>query len=189
MRNLLLITVLLLASGFSNAQSKIAHLNSQDVMAAMPSYISAVQKLEKFQNDAVSELQAMRTDYQAAVDKYIAERDGLSPVRQQIEEEKLGKKNQAIAGREQNIQREVETYSRELNLPIIDKVERAVKNVSDRGNYDYVFDVSTLMIHKGPDITKDVIAEVLILEKEGPIPPPQEVIRSTEEIRPEVTRP
>ncbi len=109
----------------------------------------------------------------------------------QIQEQKLMKKESAIQERQQAMQGEIEAYSRELNYPILTKVDKAVNIVADRHNYLYVFDVSTLMIHNGPDITKEVITEILILENAPPpqediktiMPPPQEVIME------EVTRP
>ncbi len=164
MKKLLVIAVLIFGAGLANAQQKIGHLNSQEVMAAMPSYQSAVKQLETFQADGAAEIQMMIADYDKAVKKYMAERETLSPVRQQMEEEKLGKKEQAINEREESLQREVEAYSRELNQPIITKFNEAVKIVSDRSKYEYVFDISMLMVHTGPDLTKEVITEVVKLE-------------------------
>ena len=167
------ITLFLFASLLTNAQSKMAHLNSQEVMAAMPSYQKAVEDLSSFQLELDTELQEMIADYRNAMDIYLAKRDELPPIRIQFEEEKIAKKEQDINQRQQAIQGEIEAYSRELNGPIIYIVEAAVKNVADKNGYDYVFDVTTLMISNGPDITKEVITEVIRLENE---PPPQEVI-------------
>lgn len=155
-----------MGAGLASAQSKMAHLNSQEIMEAMPSYKEAVAKLQNFEKEGYTELQAMKSEFDAAVQVYSqkVQSGNLSPVLQQIEEEKLGKKEQALMERQQSLQQEMQTYSNELNAPILDKVEKAVKIVSERNKYDYVFDVSTLMIHNGPDITKEVIAEIAKLE-------------------------
>lgn len=176
MKNFLFIAFVLFGIGTVSAQSKIAHLNSQEVMTAMPSYNKAVQKLETFQQELLLEFQEMQKDFQKEVAIYqemVAK--GESPTLVQIQEQKLAKKDQAIKEREQNIQSEIEAYSRELNLPIVDMVDKAVSTVANRNNYDYVFDVSTLMIHNGPDITKEVITEIRILDSIVN-PPPIEVI-------------
>ena len=166
MKRLVLIAMVVLGAGVASAQSKLAHLDSQKIMEAMPSYKEAVQKLEQFQKDGYAELDAMKADFDAAVATYTqkVQAGTLSPTLQQIEEGKLGKKEQALVERQQSLQQELQVYSQELNQPILDRVETAVKMVSDRNKYDYVFDVSTLMIHNGPDITAEVITEILKLE-------------------------
>lgn len=173
MKRLVLIALVIMGAGFASAQSKIAHLNSQEIMEAMPSYKEAVIKLQNFEKDGYTELQTMKADFDNAVQIYSGkvQSGALSPVLQQIEEEKLGKKEKDLMDRQQSLQTEMQTYSQELNQPILEKVEKAVKTVSDRGGYDYVFDVSTLMIHNGPDITKEVIAEIAKLETEAATTP------------------
>ncbi len=166
MKRLLLIAVVVLGAGFASAQSKIAHLNSNEIMEAMPSYKDAVAKLQKFEQDGYTELQTMKADFDKAVQVYSqkVQSGSLSPVLDQIEQEKLAKKEQDLMARQQSLQNEMQTYSQELNKPILEKVEKAVKTVSDRKGYDYVFDVTTLMIANGPDITKEVIEEITKLE-------------------------
>jgi outer membrane protein len=166
MKKLVLIAIVIMGAGFASAQSKIAHLNSQEIMEAMPSYKEAVTKLQKFEKDGYTELQTMKADFDEAVQVYTVKMNSgsLSPVLQQGEEQRLAKKEQNLMERQQSLQTEMQAYSQELNQPILEKVELAVKTVSDNNSYDYVFDVSTLMIHNGPDITKDVIAEIAKLE-------------------------
>jgi len=160
-----------------NAQSKLAHLNSQEVMASMPSYSRAVQNLEAFQYELRSELQEMQADFQAAVQKLQKMmQEGTSPTLIEIQRQKVAKKEQELIEREQSVQTEVEAYSRELNAPIVNRINNAIKTVSDQNGYLYVFDVSTVMYANGKDITKEVIAEVAKLEN---TPTPQEEIPVT----------
>lgn len=166
MKKLLLIALVVMGAGFASAQSKMAHLNSQEIMEAMPSYKEAVTKLQTFEQEGYAELQAMKADFDKAVQEYQVKMQSgsLSPVLQQTNEQKLAKKEKDLMDRQQSLQTEMQAYSQELNQPILETVEKAVKTVSDRNKYDYVFDVSTLMIHNGPDITKEVIEEIVKLE-------------------------
>ena len=166
MKRLVLIAIVVLVAGVASAQSKLAHLDSQKIMEAMPSYKDAVKKLEQFQKDGYDELEAMEADFNAAVAAYQqkVQSGNMTPTLQQIEEGKLSKKEQAIVERQQSLQQELQAYSQELNQPILDRVKAAVKLVSDRSKYDYVFEISALMIHNGPDITAEVITEILKLE-------------------------
>lgn len=155
----------------ASAQSKIAHLNTQKVLAAMPSYNLAIQKLEDYRDEVEKEIETMIVDYQSVEENLIRNQETWTPIRIQIEQEKLAKKGQDIEKREQSAQMELQAYSNELNQPILDRVEKSVQIVSKRHSYDYVFDVSTLMIANGPDITQEVITEVQMLDKQGNPPP------------------
>ena len=64
----LAIALVLFISTQVSAQSKMAHLNSQEVMASMTSYADAVKKLDAFQNEIAAELQAMNADFGAHSD-------------------------------------------------------------------------------------------------------------------------
>lgn len=155
-----------LGAGYASAQSGIAHLNSQEVIDAMPSYQDAVARLQKFEDDGRKELQAMQTDFDNGIREYQEKVQAgiLTPVMQQDMEQRLAKKEQDLLARQQSLQTEMQAYSQELNQPILLKLEKAIGIVADRKGYDYVFDISTLLIAKGPDITREVIAEILLHE-------------------------
>ena len=60
----------------------------------------------------------------------------------------------------------MQAYSQELNTPILGMVQQAVKIVAERLKIDYVIDESvTLYFESGTDITKDVINELLKMDK------------------------
>ncbi len=175
MKNYILILLASIAPYVASAQSKIAHVNTQEVLAAMPSYRLAIQKLEEYQNEVQTELELMVSDYREVEENLIQNQAIWTPVRIQIEQEKLAKKAQAIEERQESAQLELEAYSNELNQPILERVEKSVQLVSARHEYVYVFDSTTLMIANGPNITEEVIKEVLILENQSNPPPPEVV--------------
>jgi outer membrane protein len=160
-----------------NAQSNIAHMNSQEVMEAMPRYMDAIKKLEAYQNEIQIEINEMQEDFDEHLNKLqkmIA--DGESPTLIQIQRDKVVKKENALLERQQTAQPELTAYSRELNAPILYFVEMATNRVAKRYNYDYVLDKSVLLVSNGPDITKEVIEEVLKLEQNPPPPPQEDII-------------
>lgn len=177
MKKYFLILLAAVAPYVASSQSEMAHLSTQKVLAAVPSYNSAIQKLEAYRNEVQQEIEVMVADYRKVEDNLIKNQQSWTPIRIQIEQEKLMKKQQAIQEREQSAQMELEAYSNELNQPILEMVEKSVKIVSDRHNYDYVFDESTLIIANGPDITEEVIQEARILDSQLN-PPPAELVPS-----------
>jgi outer membrane protein len=166
MKKLILAIALVFSVGTLMAQSKIAHVNSQKLLDTLPSRKIAIQKLQEFERNGVMELQEMEADLNLAFAKYEKERPNMSPVIIKIEEEKLQRKQQALQEREQALNAEMQAYSQELNTPILEKVQKAVKIVSERLKLNYVIDESvTLYFEGGTDITADVIKELILLDK------------------------
>jgi len=165
MKKLLLAIVLVISAGSLMAQSKIAHVNSQQLLDTLSSRKLAIQKLQEFEKNGVAELQEMETDLNEAIAKYERDRPNMSPVIIKIEEEKLMKKQQALQDREQSLNAEMQAYSNELNQPILEMVQKAVSVVSERRKLNYVIDESvTLYFAGGTDITNEVIVELQKME-------------------------
>ncbi|TNE71588.1 MAG: OmpH family outer membrane protein [Bacteroidetes bacterium] len=168
MKKLLLALIVVVSAGAAMAQMKIGHVNSQQLLDTMQSRKIAMQKLADFEKEGVAELRAMEEDLNKAIANYQAKMKDLSPVMQQIEEEKLMKKQQALEDRQQSLQYEMQAYSNELNQPILSRVQEAVKRVAELKKLNYVIDESvTLYFAGGIDITADVAAELVKLEAEA----------------------
>jgi outer membrane protein len=165
MKKLLLALVMVVGTGSLMAQTKIAHVNSQVLLDTMPSRVEAMRKLKEFEAAGYKELQEMEADLNNAIAIYEKGRPNMSPVIIKIEEEKLMKKQQALQEREQSLGAEMQAYSQELNGPILEKVQKAVKMVADAKKINYVIDESiTLYFDAGLDITQEVAAELLKLD-------------------------
>ena len=166
MKHLLLTGILAMATTFGFSQQKFGHVNSQELLDTMPSRKAAMQKLNDYSAAGQKELEAMKLDFEKAYQAYLAKQETLPPVMQKIEEEKLMKKQQDLQERDQSLTQEIQAISQDMNKPILDRLERAVKNVAERKKLAYVIDESvTLYFAGGIDITKEVIDELLKLEK------------------------
>jgi len=166
MKKLILAILVVLSAGAISAQTNVAHVNSQTLLDTLPSRKAAIVKLQEFERAGMMELKEMEDDFNKGVAKYQADLPGMSPVIQKIEEEKLMKKQQSLQDREKSLQQEMQVYSQELNTPILEMVQKAVKIVSERKKINYVIDESvTLYFAGGTDITKDVIKELLLMDK------------------------
>lgn len=162
MKKLVLIIGVIMEVTLASAQSNIAHLNSQAIMETMPSYQDAVNKMKAFEQSGVSELQAMQKNFETAVQEYQTQvqSGSLTPTLQLNMEQLLARKEQDLMERQQGLQNEMQQYSSELNASVLEQLNKAIKTVSERLNYNYVFDVNTIIFYNGPDITQEVIAEV-----------------------------
>ena len=99
MKKGLLLLVLVFGGINMNAQTKIAHINSQELLDTLQSRKDAMAKLQKFEGEGVLELQEMNKSLEAAYIRYQQNEKDMTPVIQQMEQEKLQKKQQAYAGR------------------------------------------------------------------------------------------
>ncbi len=167
MKKGLLLLVLVFGGINMNAQTKIAHINSQQLLDTLQSRKDAMAKLQKFEEEGVLELQEMNKSFEAAYIRYQQNEKDMTPVIQQMEQEKLQKKQQALQTRQQELEQQMQIYGQELNKPILDLVQTAVNNVAESKKFSYVLDETvTLYFKGGVDITKEVMTELLKLEKE-----------------------
>ena len=73
-KNFLIAAALILGlSNAVNAQSKVAHIASQELVNQMPAYKSAMGELEKLQNTYDAEIKNMLTELQNTVKRFQAE--------------------------------------------------------------------------------------------------------------------
>ncbi len=167
MKKGLLILILAVIALNVNAQTKIAHINSQVLLDTLQSRKDAMAKLKKFEEEGVLELQEMNKSFEAAVMRYQQNEKDWSPVIKQMEEEKLQKKQLALQTRQQELEQQMQIYGQELNKPILELVQTAVNNVAESKKLSYVLDETVTLYFKGGiDITNEVMAELLKLEKE-----------------------
>ncbi|MCT4561035.1 MAG: OmpH family outer membrane protein [Crocinitomicaceae bacterium] len=167
MKKVLLALLVVFGATSLMAQQKFGHVNSQELLDSLPSRKAAIKKLQEFEAAGYAELQEMDSDLQRAYAKYQKDLPTMSPVIQKIEEEKLMKKQQALQEREQSLQIELQAYNQELNAPILDRVQRAVKIVAERKKLAYVLDeTTTLYFAGGTDLTAEVMVELMRLDKE-----------------------
>ena len=167
MKRVLLILVLIMGGVSANAQTKVAHINSQKLLGTLQSRKDAMTKLKKFEEEGVVELQEMNKSFETAYIRYQQNEKDWSPVIQKMEQEKLMKKQQALETRQQELEQQMQIYGQELNKPILELVQSAVNNVAESKKISYVLDETvTLYFQGGMDITNEVMSELLKLEAE-----------------------
>ena len=73
-KTILITAILLLGlSNVATAQSKVAHIASQELVNQMPAYKAAMKELEKLQNTYDAEIKNMLTELQNTVKRFQAE--------------------------------------------------------------------------------------------------------------------
>src|SRR5664280_2173238 len=121
---------------------KFAHVNSDELIQAMPEFDSATVKLEKFRKELVNALELMTVELNNKNDAYTKEAKNLTDIVKQTKEQELIDLNKRIQEFQQNAQEQLQNKQGELFQPIYTKVDKAIKDVGKENGFLYVFDVA-----------------------------------------------
>ena len=151
---------LFVMSGMAEAQVKIAHVNTAEVLDAMPDKATAEKALEKYYGELQTQLQAMGTEYQNKVQDYQANEATMSNLVKQSKEKEILDLQTRIQQFQANAETEFENKRAELLSPILDKIQNAINAVGKEKGYTYILDLATgAAVYVGDsavDCTKDV---------------------------------
>ncbi|MDB4710178.1 OmpH family outer membrane protein [Flavobacteriales bacterium] len=161
-----IITVLAIALISSTGISqKLGHLNSQTIMVEMPDYESAKKELELYRTEKTKELEMYQKLFQESLQTYEQEKGSLTADARQRKETQLMEKQQKIEKIAYDAENEMQQKEQVLLQQIMKKVSEAVKIVADKNNYDYVFDLSSVLYAGGENI-EDLVRKQLNLSTE-----------------------
>ena len=164
LKNLLLTSAIILVCSFNaQAQSKVAHINTQELVESMPEMKSAKSELEKLAKTYETDIQAMATELQNKIKQYDAESSTKT-------DEENGKRLQEVQSMEQSIrqyqaQAQQDLQKKELDLlkPITEKAKNAILKVGNAQGFDYILDSSQgqgVIMANGKDLLSDVKSEL-----------------------------
>lgn len=168
MKKLLFILMLVIGAGSIHAQTKIAHVNTQQLLDTMPSRKQAIKEIQAFQQEGVAELDEMEGQLRKLYQEYeAAAKVPESPLMLEMKAKKIQAKEQAYQERQATLEQDLQILQQRYNEPILKRVQESVKIVSERKKLNYVFDVTSTLFASGDDITSEVMVELLKLEKEA----------------------
>jgi outer membrane protein len=138
-----LIIFIALAGQSAMAQNmKFGHINSDELIQALPEFDSANVKLEQFRKELVNALEIMSVELNNKSDAYNKESKNLSDIVKQAKENELMDINRRIQEFQTNAQQQLQTKQAELFQPIMAKVDKAIKDIGKENGFVYVFDVA-----------------------------------------------
>ncbi|MGD0340159.1 MAG: OmpH family outer membrane protein, partial [Bacteroidales bacterium] len=126
--------VFVIAAGHSQ-NLKFGHINSDELIQAMPEYDSATAKLEKFRKELVNALELMTVELNNKNDAYTKEAKNLTDIVKQTKEQELVDLNKRIQEFQQNAQEQLQNKQVELYQPIYTKVDKAIKDVGKENGF------------------------------------------------------
>lgn len=163
-KTLLFAAILFLgATSFSMAQSKIAHINTNELIEAMPAMKTARTELEKLGKTYEAEIQTMATEYQNKMKQYQAEVETKTDEENAKRAEEVQTIEQSIRQYQQNAQQDIQKKETDLMKPIFEKAKAAIQKVAKAQGFQYVLDStqgSGVLLADGKDLMADVKKEL-----------------------------
>jgi outer membrane protein len=161
-RNLFVVMALMTAFNTVQAQ-EVAHIDSEQLLMAMPETKAMEDELKKVQQTYADEYNAQATALQAKLKKYDAEAPTQTDAKNEerrVEVEGLKTKIQKYA---QTADQEIQKKRFDLLKPIVEKAQKAVSEVAAEKGIKYVFDSSPgkgLIVFEGEDLMPAVKAKL-----------------------------
>jgi len=154
---LFLLAIVISVASFGQGKQKFGHINSNDLLQAMPENQQARDALQQHSKELENQLMAMQAELEQKYNDYLAKKDSLSPLIQQTRETELNDLNQRIQSFQQTAQQDLQAKESELLQPIIEKARNTIREISKEQGYTYVFDTSTGALVYWPEESDDLL--------------------------------
>ena len=134
------LTILVATAGYSQSL-KFGHINSDELIQALPEFDSANVKLESLRQELVNALELMQVELNNKSDAYQKESKNLTDIVRQTKEQELFDLNRRIQDFQTNAQEQLQNKQVELFQPIYAKVDKAIKDIGKENGFVYIFTV------------------------------------------------
>ena len=142
------------------AQTKLAHLNSQEIIPDMQEYKDAIASLQSKEKGYQDELARISEEFQKKYQEYIAQADSLPRNIAERREKELSDMQQRAQEFQQEAQQAMQQAQQEAMNPILQKVSEAVQAVGKAEGYTYIFDLANSSITYVGDNSVDITAKI-----------------------------
>jgi outer membrane protein len=138
----ILTSLIFLAGQNVKAQNiKFGHINSDELIQALPEFDSANVKLEKFRKELINALDLMTVELNNKSETYNKESKNYTDIVKQTKEQELVDMNKRIQEFQNNAQQQLQQKQAELFQPIMAKVDKAIKEVGKENGFVYIFSI------------------------------------------------
>ncbi|WP_395063012.1 OmpH family outer membrane protein [Flavobacterium sp.] len=155
-KTFLIAAVALLGFQTINAQTKIAHVDTNDIMTKIPAALDAQNQLKKLSDTYTAEYKTMVDEYQAKIKKYDTEAATVTDAVNQTRQSEMQDMGRRIGEYQETAQKDLQKKEADLFKPITEKVKASIQKVGKAKGFQYVLNASDLLLADGTDITADV---------------------------------
>ena len=144
----------------ANAQAKFGHVNTQEIIQAMPEFAAARTEIEKLTQQYDADLKSMQEELQKKAEAFEKEEATLPENIKTRRNQELQDLYQRIQQTYQDNQQALAKAQQEKMQAITTKVLDAIKSVGQEGSFVYVMDMSAGIPYISTTLSTDVTAQV-----------------------------
>ncbi|MBR9915378.1 MAG: OmpH family outer membrane protein [Algicola sp.] len=150
-------------TNLATAQSKVAHINTTELVQAMPEMKAAQAEIEKLSKTYDAEYKTLVTDLQNKVKQYRAEAETKTEEENTKRAQEVQQIEQSIRQYQAQAQEDLGKKEAALLKPIFEKAKAAIEKVSKAKGFQYVLDSTQgggVIVADGTDLLADVKKEL-----------------------------
>jgi len=154
-----MVVVALSTSVTAQKDAKIGHINSNDLLSAMPERTAVQKNLEEYAGQLKVTLDAMRKEYETKVGEFQAKQEVMTDIIKDNKIKEITDLEKRIGEFQQTAEADLQKKEQALLQPIIDKAKTAIDDVAKENGYTYILDSSVgvvLYSVEGDDILPKV---------------------------------
>jgi outer membrane protein len=125
-----------------NSGLKIGYINSAELLSAMPSKIKADSDISKYAREFQTQIESMMKEYQNKAQELETKGKTMSDAIREVKLKEIQDLQSRIEGIQQTGREKVEMKKQELYQPILEKADKAIKDVAKEKDYDFIFDAN-----------------------------------------------
>ncbi|MCL2651131.1 MAG: OmpH family outer membrane protein [Candidatus Azobacteroides sp.] len=140
LKKIVLLAFLCVPLGMFAQEIKLAHVNTMEIFNAMPETAAAETELANFNQSLQAELQRMQDEYNKKYTEFMQQQDSLAQsikIRRMTEIEDIKNRIETFY---QQADQDVAKKRNDLNAPIIQKIQTAIKAIGDEHGYTYMME-------------------------------------------------
>jgi len=166
-------------------ETKLGHVNMQEIFSQMPEQATIQKTLEDQQKEIETELAKLNEELTSKVKDFQDKQATMTETIKQSRQAELVNLQDRIQTFRQNASTELDKKQSELSAPVMAKINKAISEIAAEGKYLYIFNyLQQVFIYQAPD-ANDVTA--LVKKKLG-LDRPVETKKATE-AKPAATKP
>jgi outer membrane protein len=159
MKKLIVASVMALGFFTASAQTKVGHINTEELISVMPEAEVADKELKEYQGSLAAQGQDMAKEADEKAEQFVKDSAKLSASMKEIKRNEIVEMYQKVQNWNQIAQEKYNQKAQEKIAPIRMKAMDAIKAVAKENGYGYVLDASTNVLLVSP-VGDDLLALV-----------------------------
>lgn len=155
-RTLLIAAIAFFGAQTINAQAKVAHVDTYEILTKMPAMLDAQNQLKKLSETYDKEYKTLVDEYQAKIKKYDSESATVTDAINQSRTAEVQDMIKRINEYKETAQTDLQKKEAELMKPLQEKIKASIQKVGKAKGFQYIMNAENLLLADGPDLTADV---------------------------------